>query len=318
MKPAIVLPIAITASFLIAGGTVISVALLATEDVKEDANDYIIEPAFSSIDITTDSASIEFQVSEDNVRKIHYVESKNHHYEYNVEDDTLKILHADNRSIFSKLITGADENEKIIVYLPKGEYKDLKLESGDAKITVPNDFTFNETSVNLTKGSLYYSANTKGRLDIETNSADAFLSNFTSNDNVVVASSSGVTKLQNVNIENSLSSDCPIGYQYFENVRAKEIEIESSNGDILLRNVIASDALTIQSKKGEITLEDVDSASISLANVSGDINAVLLSPKTFTVSETTGEVHVPETTGDPCMIESISGNIDITIKEDTL
>ena len=84
-----------------------------------------------------------------------------------------------------------------------------------------------------------------------------------------------------------------------------------------MKNVIASEKFFIERDTGDIELEGIDAAEISIKTSTGDVEGWVLSEKVFIPKSSTGDIDVPKTVnGGRCEITTSTGDIEISIGED--
>ena len=84
---------------------------------------------------------------------------------------------------------------------------------------------------------------------------------------------------------------------------------------ISLKNVIATEKISIESDVGDIKFEGSDAAEIYFKTSTGDVAGTLLSEKIFITDTSTGRISVPKTTtGGKCEIKTSTGDIEIAIE----
>lgn len=187
----------------------------------------------------------------------------------------------------------------------------LNIKGYDSRKWYEHAFDFNFKPMRIT---VYTSAVNYDNVYIKSSTGDINIpADYTFN-NVEIKVSTGNIKFkskinENINITSS-TGDVSL------ETSAKKINIESSTGKIKLNNTIAEE-IKIKSSTGDVSLIDSDASSlIDIHTSTGDVNAVLLTGKTFEVETSTGVPKVPgSTVGAPiCRIKTSTGDIKVTIK----
>lgn len=88
-----------------------------------------------------------------------------------------------------------------------------------------------------------------------------------------------------------------------------------NTGDLFLKNVVATEKVSIERDTGNVTIDGLDAAEIFIETDTGNVTGALLSEKVFIAHSDTGKVDVPRTTtGGICEINTDTGNIKLKIK----
>ena len=101
--------------------------------VKLETNEYEIKETFKDIKILTDTADIDFVLSENLNTLIICEEHKNIKHSVNVKENTLLVEVNDNRKWYEHI---GISTSKITIYLPKNEYDELITESDTGNIRI--------------------------------------------------------------------------------------------------------------------------------------------------------------------------------------
>ncbi len=208
------------------------------------------------------------------------------------EDDRCKVVYPEGRNSTCSVFVEADtlvirqkdtrkwyeyigfswDEQKLTVYLPQTEYKEFALETGIGDVEVPMDFTFTEASLSSDSGDFCFGAAVKETLTVET----------------------------------------LIGDLKLHHVTAKNIQAQSTSGDIEVVRAVALEQMKLESTSGEIELKHCDAPIMWLKTVSGDVEGSLMTGKVFEIETHSGDVRVPPLgTGGKCRIETVSGDIEI-------
>lgn len=247
---------------------------------------------FKNIFIDTETADIEFLPSENEKTVVECHELKKMYHSVKVEDDTLKIvLESKPKTWFIGINF---DTPKITVYMPKGEYARLNVDSTTGDIKLPNDFKFAAMDVAVTTGDIKCCASANEKITLKTATGDTYLENVTASQ-IELSITTGETVLNNVKCDNLI--------------------LNGTTGDIVLKKVIANQKLSCKRSTGDIVLYGCDAGELFLKATTGDITGTLLSEKVFAAKATTGDVDVPNTTtGGKCEIKVTTGDIKIKIK----
>jgi DUF4097 and DUF4098 domain-containing protein YvlB len=89
---------------------------------------------------------------------------------------------------------------------------------------------------------------------------------------------------------------------------------EGSTGSVTLRDVLASEMISIKRSTGDVHFTDCDAAQIAVTTSTGDVTGTLRTGKTFRAHSSTGDISVPDSVPDGrCEITTTTGDIEIRI-----
>lgn len=256
-------------------------------------NEYEIKDAFTSFDLDVDTANIEFVKGEGETPKVTCIEREKHYYEVNVSSDKLLIKSHDTRKWYEKIFNFEWEEEKIQIALPETNFENLKIEASTGNLKM-DGFTFADANIKLSTGNIR-------------------LSNVEAKTMNVIASTGNIV-FDSVYVEDTLKLDASTGNIKFNDVKSKDMNLDASTGNVYLNKVLVDSALTIEASTGDITFKDSDAETIRVKTSTGNIRGNLLTPKTFHTKVSTGSVHVPDTQGGDCTLQTSTGTINIEIK----
>ncbi len=233
-----------------------------------------IEGVIENISVSAHKeAHISFEPSTDGKIRVVAVTHKKVNCNVTTDGTTLLVDVEDIRNWVGRL--GEIHSPKVIVYLPAGEYSNLKIETTTGNTTVPADFSFASISINGTTGKIHCSAQATDSINITNTTGEVSINNVTTN----------------------------------------TLDVKISTGDINLTNVITTGKMSLEATTGNIRFDSCDGAEIYASATTGSIQGSLLSSKIFLTSTKTGKVTVPHTTsGGVCDLSTSTGTINITIK----
>lgn len=274
-------------------------------------NTYDISDEFTKINLNTETADINFEVSADNTCKVICYEEKNMKHSVDVTDGTLNISFNDDRNWFEK-IGFYVETPKITVYLPQKEYLSLVVDGSTGDIYIPKDFIFGSLDINISTGHVECLASTSGHMNITTSTGDIRLRDLTSKE-LNLSVTTGHVEAKSVTCEGNVIVNVSTGDASLSDVYCYGFNSSGSTGDINLENVVIKGMLSINRSTGDVEFEVCDADMLDINTSTGEVKGSLLSPKVFITNTDTGEVDVPKTTsGGKCEITTGTG--DITIK----
>ena len=286
---------------------------LSTE--KYQTNTHEITDSFKNISIETDTADIDFVMSENDKISVVCKEQENYKHNVCVLDETLQIKLEDKRQWYEHI--GINFlNTKITVYLPQGEYGDLNVKNSTGDIKIAKDFSFKSIDIKGSTGHVTSQALAKNDIKIKLSTGDIKIENITAK-SLDLAVSTGKINANDVKCEGDIKIKVSTGKARLKNAECKNLVSEGSTGDFALENVNCSEKLSAKRTTGDVTLNLCDANEIFIKTDTGDVTGTLLSDKIFIVSTDTGKVDVPKsTTGGKCEITTDTGDIKIKISKE--
>lgn len=289
----------ITAGALVLfGGTAFLVLMSALKwdykklsTVKYETNTYEISEYISDISILTDTADIVFARSVSGKCKVISFEEKTAENSVTAENGKL-IIKTENQKSGTDYIGFYFEQPKITVCLPNSQYNSLQIKGNTGNVKISKDFSFKSVNIKTSAGS------------ISVNQASL--------DTLELSTSTGTVTVCGVKCSGDIKINASADRVSLTDITCKSFKSTGDTGDILLKNVIASEKLIIERDTGNVKFDGCDAAEINVETDTGDVTGSLLTEKVFIVDSDTGEVDVPKSTsGGKCEIETDTGNIKI-------
>ena len=235
--------ILLTAGLSIAG---FDFAKLGTRNMV--TNTYGVEESFTHIRVDGITADIAFQPA-DELQVVCYEDEKIPYSVY-VEADTLVVTCKDNRK-WHDYIGINFESAAVTVYLPAGEYGDLKISCTTGKVNVPEQFTFQNAQVELTTGHACWKAGVSQDLTIQCTTGDITIENTLCN-RLYAKTTTGSVKLNRVD--------------------AAEIEIKTTTGDVT-GTLLSGKVFTTKVTTGDVYVPHGDFVgTCKVTTTTGDVN----------------------------------------------
>ncbi len=289
----------ITAGALVLfGGTAFLVLMSALKwdykklsTVKYETNTYEISEYISDISILTDTADIVFARSVSGKCKVISFEEKTAENSVTAENGKL-IIKTENQKSGTDYIGFYFEQPKITVCLPNSQYNSLQIKGNTGNVKISKDFSFKSVNIKTSAGS------------ISVNQASL--------DTLELSTSTGTVTVCGVKCSGDIKINASADRVSLTDITCKSFKSTGDTGDILLKNVIASEKLIIERDTGNVKFDGCDAAEINVETDTGDVTGSLLTEKVFIVDSDTGEVDVPKSaSGGKCEIETDTGNIKI-------
>ena len=267
-----------------------------------------ISDDFSDIFIETDTANVQFLISEDDECHVVAYTQKNINYDAKVEDGVLNISIHDDREWYECIQVGV-ESSSLTVYLPKNEYSALKLKGSTSDVILSGNFKFEDIDIGISTGDIDVSASATGNVNLKTSTGDIELSDMSAA-SISLTVSSGEIEVENVVSSGDFTINVSTGDAEIENMTCVNFSSEGSTGNLEMEDVIASGNITIVRSTGTVSLYACDAAELDIEMSTGDVKGVLLTSKIFITRTSTGKIDVPESTeGGKCKIVTSTGDI---------
>ena len=283
--------------------------------VKYQTNTHEITDSFKNVSIETDTADIDFVMSENDKILVVCKEQENYKHNVCVLDGRLQIKLEDKRQWYEHI--GINFlNTKITVYLPQGEYGDLNVKNSTGDIKIAKDFSFKSIDINGSTGHVTSLSSVQNGIKIKRSTGDIKIENITAY-SLDLTVSTGKINVKNTKCDNDIKIKVSTGKATLTNAECKNLVTDGNTGDFTLENVKCSEKLTAWRSTGDVTLNLCDAKEIAVKTDTGDVTGTLLSDKIFIVSTDTGKVDVPKsTTGGKCEITTDTGDIKIKISKE--
>lgn len=276
---------------------------------------YTIEESFQNISVEDSDCTIQLLPSGDNTCKIVCFESKKVYYTITADEDTLSVKRNDSLKWYDCIGITYWPDTALTVYLPQTEYNQLCIKSAAGEIEIPDSFTFNDVRLENSSGDVSFQASVNNALTVQAISGEVFVSGPAPR-TMDVSSTSGDVTLFSVHPQTQLNANTVSGEIELSDIKGGNISVNSTSGDISFTNVIASERLQAETVSGDIELTDSDANDLQLSTTSGEVSGTLLAGKLFSTNTVSGDVDVPASTDSgTCRIETISGDIDIRIRD---
>ena len=281
--------------------------------VKYETNVYSIDEEFSDISISTNTANIEIIPTRDPIAKVVCYEAVKLKHSTTVKDGELMVEFKDERKWYDHISLDF-RTAKITLYLPKGEYGKLKINSSTGNVIIPEGFNFENIDISQTTGNVDCFATSNGDVKIKASTGDIKVEKGCVG-SLSIEVSTGNILVSEIECAGDLNVKVSTGGAKLSNVNTNTIISSGDTGDISLKKVIAAEGMTIERNTGNVKFEECDAQELVITTDTGDVKGTLLSDKVFIVKSDTGSVKVPETTnGGTCKITTDTGDVKIEIK----
>lgn len=278
---------------------------------KYQTNTHNISKDFNSISMATDTADINFALSDDDNCSVECYEESKAKHSVVVNENTLSIKLVSKKAWYDYVGINFD-SPKITVYLPEREYISLFIKSSTSDIKIPKDFKFKNIDISTSTGMVANYASVLDLLKIKTSTGAIETKNISAKA-IDLSVSTGSVTISDAECDGDIKINVSTGNTNITNTRSKNIISNGSTGDILLKNVIATKRFNIERSTGDVRFDGADADEIIVTTDTGDVTGSLLSDKVFITQTDTGRVDVPKTIiGGRCEITTDTGDIKIT------
>ena len=281
---------------------------------KFETNTYQITEKYKDITVITDTADLNFVLSDNSKTSVVCYKEENLKHSVSVKDGALVIELVNTRKWY-EYITDVGINFStpyITVYLPRGEYGALTVKGSTCDVSIANAFKVSSMDVSVSTGYVTNYASIVENVKIKTSTGKITLKDISAK-NVILSVSTGNIYASKLNCEN-IAINVSTGKVHLSDVSCKSLYSEGDTGDILLEKVIATDKFDIERDSGDVRLESCDANEIFIETDTGDVKGILLSEKVFIIETDTGRVDVPKTiTGGRCEVSTDTGDITFII-----
>lgn len=281
---------------------------------KYDVHTYEVTEEFRDISLRTDTAAIVFTVSQDDTCRVVCHETAEEPHDVMAKNGTLTVS-ARNERKWYEYIGIHWGTPAVTVYLPKGEYGALVVDTDTGAVTIPQGLLFDSMEITGDTGVVKNCASVAGTMKIHTDTGAIRVENVTAKA-VDLTVSTGAVTVSGITCEGNVAVHVSTGKAAISDVTCQNLISDGDTGDLLLTNVVAKEAFSIQRSTGDVNLDGCDAAILDIETDTGDVRGSLLSEKVFLVSSDTGRINVPKTvTGGRCEISTDTGDIVIAIRE---
>ena len=275
-------------------------------------NTHSIDEKFANMDIRTETAYVNFELSKDGECKVVCEEHEQDEHEVYVENGTLIIKkRSGNRTFITVGISTG--RQSITVYLPQKSYDKLVIATNTGDVSVPEFLSFGSADVKTDTGYTHFYGDVKGALSFESDTGDITAQDINPK-TLNVSTDTGKVSLNGMRVSGDVVVHSDTGDTEMTGVKCRGLEMSSNTGDIILGKVIASANADIETDTGDVYLKGFDAEEIYIRTNTGEVMGTILSEKVFLTESDTGRIDVPKSiTGGRCEITTDTGDITIEV-----
>lgn len=248
----------------------------------------------SGFDIDVSTEDLVFEVSTDGDLKVDCVEDARVPHTVTLSNGTLTIRKNDERKWYEKILSFAFIESKVTVYLPAGDYGELKIKSSTGNITLPGELSFESANIDLSTGNLSMKSGARSSVTVESSTGKIELLSLKAG-NIKLTASTGNITLNDVEASGDITA-------------------KASTGRVTVKKTVAEGVLNVHTSTGNVILESMDAKSLKIETSTGSVKGTILTSKIFSCSTSTGKVNVPTSTeGGLCEVKTSTGSISLSI-----
>lgn len=281
---------------------------------KYETNTHIVTDSFRHISITADTADIRFEPTEDETVSVVCYEDIAFPHTVSVEGDTL-VIKSEKAQRWYHYVGIGFAHTTITVYLPEGEYGDLRIQASTGDVYIPIYYTFVGMDIRVSTGDVSSFAGVVGDAKIHTTTGDVNLKAFQAA-SLDVSVSTGDISVKNVSVD-AMRLSVTTGKTAVRGVYCHDFTSNGTTGDLHMRDVLATGAFAIKRTTGDVNFDSCDAETMRVTTGTGDILGTLRTQKTFVTDTDTGSVRLPHMAPDGglCELTTTTGNIHITLED---
>lgn len=287
----VVVGLGLTAVASAAGGGFGNV-VITSPDYEEVNYDFTSD--INKLDIQESSHDVEFIKSTDPDTHVTVYDAKTYEHKVEVTGDTLKITSKSSKKAWYLNVginVTNDSKIKTKIYLPEEKYDELLINVSSSDITVPSEFTFENTGIVSSSGDIFFSSKVENTCTVKTSSGGVILDD-TDAKAVTVTTSSGDQDIRNLN-GSEVKIEASSGEILIENCDLTGLSSVSSSGSLNLTDVKVEGALEFQTSSGEVRLVNISADKMTGRSSSGDISlSDLVLTSESSINTSSGDVDV--------------------------
>lgn len=280
--------------------------------VKYETNEYEFNEEIEDISIKTDTADIVFVPSDNGKCKVVCYEAENVKHSVSVADGVLTVNAVDSRKWYEHIGIGFD-SPTITVSLPENEYASLSIKESTGDIEIPGSLRFESINVSVSTGDVVCRASASEAIKIKGSTGDIELAELSAG-LIELSTSTGKINVSEVKCDGDIKIEVSTGKTRLTDIVCQSVISNGNTGDILLKNVVATERFSIERSTGDVKFDGSDAAEIFVETSTGDVSGSLLTDKVFIPKTGTGDVEVPNSvSGGRCETITDTGDIRLTI-----
>lgn len=270
--------------FIVIGMIMIGMSLTAANfdfrnlsTVSYETNTYDIKESFETLIVNDTDCDIRIIASESDDCKVTVSDTAGIEHQVEAYDGTLHVTSKDNRKWYEHIGIYTSEDCKVVIEIPKAEYKSALIKTMSGDIDVSDEISFEDAILVSTSGDVRFNGKVKNELTAKSTSGEILLTD----------------------------------------ISVKELLVSSTSGDIEIDGVNVENKAKIEAVSGDVDIDSFDAGVIEIKTTSGDVEGELVTAKNFVTDTTSGDVRVPvsDLSAGDCVVKTVSGDIKIELEQ---
>ena len=289
--------------------------LVFSEGIDERIVD--LDGGIQNITVNVSATDVTVLPSTDGAGRVVIREHRNIHHKAAQSGGELTIGYEDERSWIDHLFNFIDMS--ITVYLPAGEYAELKIDASTADIEIREGFVFSNIAIKVGTGDVLVRSSALGAVTLEASTGDvqarniecASLSATTGTGDISVSGVSAAGDASLNAASGTVALTASTGDVRARNTACASLSVTTSTGDIEIEGASVAGAISTSVSTGKTELSDVACAEYVARGGSGDIELerVVASGK-LDIQVRTGDVELEDSDAADIYITTTTGDVE--------
>lgn len=276
-----------------------------------ETNLHEIKEDFLNLLIETDTADVEFVMTNDFRCRVECYEEAKATHTVAVQDNTLTIAPVNEKAWYD-YIGLHTKTPKITVYLPKHFSPAVTIHASTGDVVLPEDLEFPGIDMQLRTGDITCSASVSGQITAKTSTGTIKMTQLRANC-LDLTASTGQIVLSDIECTGTIRLHVSTGDTELTNIRAVHINSTGDTGDLIGENVYGQDSITIERSTGDVHLHICTTATLTIETDTGDVNCSVTGDMIYDVETDIGDIDIPKSgSGGACHIRTDTGDIKVT------
>ena len=273
-----------------------------------------INDGFSNIEISSNIHDISLIPADDGACRAVFRDNDRHKHTVEVYEGTLHINMTDSEKWYHRIAFFSDENAKLELHLPRGDYSLLHIKNVTGDIDIPEGLAFEKTDISVNTGDIDFASSVSGQLSLRSVTGDISVKEITAGD-IRISTAAGDVEVSSSVCNGELEVSVKSGDIKLDEIACRNVSVNGVSGDVDFTDVIAREKISAEFISGDIDLDRCDAAELYLKTVTGDVSGVMLTDKVFVAESRMGDVRVPHVnSGGICRISTKMGDIRMKIR----
>ena len=272
---------------------------------------YRPEGDFDRVEIRDDTARVRILPAEDGACSVQCDEEREGSCTVEVKDGVLRIRR---ERKWYEMIGVHFAQPELTVLLPQARYRAIDAHTAIGDIELEN-LEADDLKLKSASGGIKLQGVNAGALEAESSSGSLKATDCAFTAEAEFDAASGGVHIEKTDAR-ELSVETSSGDIKIDGVNTNELEVESTSGRILLRDLEATGEAELHAVSGDIQLERADAGAFEIRTTSGSVKGSIRSDKLFDVKTTSGSIDLPPSIrgAGTFHASTTSGNVRITVE----